>query len=63
MYGMDIGTYANEREREAFRKVVKPKYVITCSKCGEVIATRHRNCDLTKYPSKCCNADVLVKEG
>ena len=64
MYGMDIGTYANETEKEAFRKVIKPKYVITCSKCGKVIATRHRECKLTKHPeiyhSGCCKAKLNV---
>lgn len=64
MYGMNIGTYASEAEKEAFRKVVKPKYVIKCSKCGAVVATRHRNCAVIKHPegyhSNCCKAELIV---
>ena len=65
MYNMNIGTYASESEKEAFRKVVKPVYTIKCSKCGDVLATRFRSCNLIKHPeqyhSKCCSASLIVE--
>ena len=40
------------------------KYVITCSYCGKMIATRSRACKLTQIPwnyqSNCCHVDIEV---
>ena len=42
------------------------KYTIYCSCCGKFIAGRSRACRITKEPwnffSKCCNAEVKVKQ-